>query len=106
MDKEIYSIISEYKKRLELSGVKINKIMLYGSYASGRANEESDLDLVIVSDSFKDMDLWERLSFLGRIRAGIRKPMEILGLTKEEFESEYGDMFMEGEVKSKGIEIK
>ena len=73
--------------------------------APGRAGEDSDLDLVVVSDSFRDMDLWERLCFLGRARKGINRPMEILGLTEEEFELEGKGTFIGNEVKSKGIEV-
>ena len=105
MDKQIYSIITEYKQRLEDSGVKVKKIVLYGSYAWGKAREESDIDLVVVSDDFKEMDLWERLCFLGHARIGIKRPMEILGFTEEEFLAEDAGTFIGDEVKSKGVEV-
>ncbi len=57
----------------------MKKIILYGSYVTGGAKEDSDLDLVVVSDDFKDMDLWDRLCLLGEARVEIRRPMEILG---------------------------
>ena len=105
MDKEIYSIIAKYKQKLEDSGVKVKKIILYGSYAWGKAREDSDIDLVVVSDDFKDMDLWERLCLLGRARIGIKKPMEILGFTEEEFLAEDTGTFIGDEVKLKGLEV-
>jgi predicted nucleotidyltransferase len=106
MDKGIHLIISEYRHKLEALGVKVQQIILYGSHTSGRAKEDSDIDLVVVSNDFKDMDLWERLCFLGRARIGIKKPMEILGLTEEEFTSENRGTFIGDEVKAKGVEIK
>ena len=106
MDRENYTIINEYRDRLESLGVEVKKIILYGSYASGTARKDSDLDLVVVSDDFRNMDLWERLWLLGQARAGIRKkPMEILGLTEEEYESDSIDTFIRDEVKAKGIEV-
>jgi predicted nucleotidyltransferase len=45
LDKEISHIIVEYKQRLEVLGVRVKKIILYGSYAEGRAKKDSDLDL-------------------------------------------------------------
>ena len=51
------------------------------------------------------MDLWERLCLLGRARKGIKRPMEILGLTEEEYESDQIDTFIRDEVKLKGIEV-
>ncbi|HHT9155594.1 MAG TPA: nucleotidyltransferase domain-containing protein [Candidatus Tripitaka sp. YC43] len=105
MDKEIHSIITEYRRKLETSGIKVKKIILYGSYASGEARENSDIDLVVVSNDFKEMDLWERLCLLGRARIGITRPMEILGFTEEEFEAERGGTFVGDEVKPGGVEV-
>lgn len=105
MDKEVNFIISKYKKRVEELGIKVKRIILYGSYAYGKPDEQSDIDLLVVSNDLKDMDLWERLCLLGRARIGIKKPMEILGITEEEF-AEIKDTFIGDEVKSKGVEIK
>jgi predicted nucleotidyltransferase len=105
MDKEISRLIKEYQQELEASGVKVKKIILYGSYASGKAGKDSDIDLVVVSDDFKNMDLWERLRLLGRARMGIKRPMEILGFTEEEFAEKPIGSFISDEVKSKGIVV-
>lgn len=42
---------------------------------------------------------------MGRARMGIKRPMEILGLTEEEFASEYSGTFIGDEVKSKGVVV-
>ena len=105
MDREDYMIIVKYRRKLETLGVKARKIILYGSHASGNAREDSDLDLVVVSDDFKSMDLWERLWLLGQARIDIERPMEILGLTEEEFDSDQCDTFIRDEVKAKGVEV-
>ena len=105
MDRENYNVITEYKDKLEALGIKVSKIILYGSHASGKAREDSDLDLVVVSDDLKDMDLWERLCLLGEARMGIKRPMEILGFTEEEYESDQCSSFVRDEVKAKGVEV-
>jgi predicted nucleotidyltransferase len=105
MDKEISRIINEYQRRLEASGVRVKKIILYGSHALGEAKKDSDIDLLVVSDDFKNMDLWERLCLLGRARIGIKRPMEILGLTEEELSEEHIGTFIRDEVKSKGVTV-
>lgn len=106
MDKQIYQVISDYKRRLESLGVNIGKVILYGSHAAGKAREDSDIDLVVVSDDFKNVDIWERLCLLGCARIGIKRPMEIMGLTEEELESDDNVTFIKDEIKSKGLEIK
>ncbi len=44
------------------------------------------------------MDLWERLCLLGRARLGIKRPMEIIGVTEEEFEKVLTGSFIGDEV--------
>jgi len=104
-EKEVHDTIAQYRKKLESMGIRPKKIILYGSHASGTAREHSDLDLVVVSDDLKDLDLWERLCLLGRARMGITKPMEILGFTEEEYESDQCSTFIRDEVKAKGVEV-
>ena len=105
MDKEINLIVNEYRKKLEVLGIKAKKIILYGSYAFGNAKVDSDLDLVVISNDFKNMDLWERMCILGRARIGIQRPMEILGFTEKEFAKENRGTFIGDEIKTKGVEI-
>ncbi len=106
VDRKNYNIIAKYRDEVESLGIRVKKIILFGSHASGIADESSDLDLVVISDDFKGMGIWERLCLLGEARIEIKKPMEILGLTEEEFEPERKGSFIGDEVKLKGIEIK
>ncbi|MBI4711919.1 MAG: nucleotidyltransferase domain-containing protein [Planctomycetes bacterium] len=105
MDKKIYNTITEYRQRLERLGIRIKKIILYGSGVSKNLRPDSDIDLVVISDSFKNMDTWERLSFLGRARIGINRPMEILGFTDKEYSNESKGTFIGDEVKAKGVAV-
>jgi len=52
-NEKINSVIPKIKKRIKKSfGDKVKKIILYGSYARGDYNKDSDVDiLVIVDDS-------------------------------------------------------
>ena len=47
---EIEHIVREFKQKIsELYGARLKKIVLYGSYARGQANDEhSDIDLAVV----------------------------------------------------------
>ncbi len=105
MDKEITHLIKEYQQKLESSGVRVKKIIIYGSHASGKSGKDSDIDLVVISDDFKNMDLWERLCLLGRARIGIKRPMEILGFTEEELAAQPIGSFIGDEVKPKGVVV-
>ncbi|MDI6760651.1 MAG: nucleotidyltransferase domain-containing protein [Candidatus Brocadiaceae bacterium] len=77
---------------LRESGINISKIILFGSQVKGRAVEESDIDMVIVSKDFKDKDIFERARLTKEAEImTIRKfmiPLDIITVTPEEFESE------------------
>jgi predicted nucleotidyltransferase len=47
---EIRNIIIDYKKALLEKNVPIKSIMLFGSQSNGKANSESDIDLLLIAD--------------------------------------------------------
>jgi len=62
----IDQIIQEVRVALEdLYGKRLVHLVLYGSYARGHAEEESDLDLLVVLDDFHDVG--EELERMGEI---------------------------------------
>jgi predicted nucleotidyltransferase len=50
-EKEVNTIIKIYIALLKASGISIERVFLYGSYARGEATDSSDIDLMIISDS-------------------------------------------------------
>jgi len=51
-DKRIEKTIKSYIEQLESIGVHVQQAILFGSYATGRYDEWSDIDLAIVSENF------------------------------------------------------
>jgi predicted nucleotidyltransferase len=51
--KQVINYLHKLLIQLELQGVKINKAFLYGSYAYGNPNEESDIDVALISEMFE-----------------------------------------------------
>lgn len=48
---EVEPILREFKNKVaKLYGDRLKEVILYGSYATGRANQDSDIDLAIVLD--------------------------------------------------------
>lgn len=74
--------------RILVSECKPERIVLFGSYANGTANEDSDLDLAIVKKT--DLPAHKRpIEFQKALRAGGQRwffPMDILVYTPEEME--------------------
>jgi predicted nucleotidyltransferase len=92
---EIREIVSRFAAEVEKLGVKPRTILLFGSYAAGTAREESDIDLVVVSEDFQNMNLRERLELLGLAAGRVYEPIEALGYTEAEIEAERQGTFLE-----------
>ncbi len=90
---QINKIISNYRRELTHTGIRVTAIYLYGSYVRGSAHEGSDIDLVIVSPDFKGRNIRERLELLGLASARILEPIQAYGLTPEEIEKHKLDSF-------------
>lgn len=54
IDKEVMEAIKKYIQEIS-KHYKIDAIILFGSYAKGTENENSDIDVAIVSSDFKDI---------------------------------------------------
>jgi uncharacterized protein len=63
-----------------------DKIFLFGSYATGQANEDSDIDLLIIKDTIEPRH--KRSIEIQRLLKGTKIPVDIKVYTNDEFESE------------------
>ena len=102
MDKNtVLEIISRFRKAIESRDITINKVILFGSYADGTFSEESDIDVIIVSDDFKGKNYWERIEILSDAIYKVFEPIEAVAMTSEEWEkkeSSIVDYAQNGEV--------
>ena len=93
--REIKLILDRYAAEIVKLGVTPQKVLLYGSYARGDAREDSDIDVIIVSEDFKLLNLRERLELLGLAAGRVFEPIEALGYTLDEFEASRKETFLE-----------
>jgi len=98
-EREIKIILSCYSAEIAKLGVVPHEILLYGSYARGNAREDSDIDVIVVSEDFKGMNLRERLELLGLAAGRVFEPIEAIGYTPEELEANKKESFLEEALK-------
>jgi predicted nucleotidyltransferase len=98
-EREIQEIIKKYKQEIEKLGISPQKIILFGSYAGGIPREDSDIDVIVIADDFKNMNLRERLELLGVAAGRVYEPIEALGYTQEELNSRMKETFLEAILK-------
>ena len=94
-EREIKEIISRYAVELEKLGITSQRILLYGSYAKRIAREDSDIDLLLISELFEVMNIRERLELLGIAAGKVFEPIEAFGYTPEEIEADKRGTFLE-----------
>lgn len=82
---QINKIIRNLVAILKRKGVRVNKLILYGSYANGNPNPDSDIDIAVISSSFDSKNLLERQELLGEAIFGIGEPVEAIGYSYKEF---------------------
>lgn len=88
--REIKRIIAQFKKRLGELGVEVSQIILYGSYAKGKPREFSDIDIAVVSPTFKKLDIFKRQEILSIAHHGFDEPIEPIGLTPDQIKEKNG----------------
>lgn len=84
------SKISEIVRRIA-SGYDPEKIILFGSYASGTASEDSDIDIFVVKDS--ELPRPQRTIQLRRMLLGAQIPMDLIVYTPNEVENEKDEKY-------------
>jgi len=84
---KIKNIVHMFIQELEKNNIHIKQAILFGSYASGRYNDWSDIDIALVSDSFTGHRFFDR-NKLRTIKLAISSAIEPLPFTPNEFNSD------------------
>jgi len=92
----INKFIEEIKKHY-----KITAIILFGSYAKGTENEDSDIDIAVISDDFDD--IYDSMAHLMGMTWEIDARIEPHPIKKKDFD-EVSDYFIK-EVIDTGIKV-
>ncbi len=72
-------------------GISVDKIVFFGSYVEGTAQEESDLDIIVVAESFEGKDIFERIELAAGIHRRLVKqlafPVDLLYYAPSEWKA-------------------
>lgn len=101
---KVKEIVKKYKNVLKGLGVNVDRVILYGSHARGRATKYSDIDLIVISEDFRKMNLRERLEILGIAAARIMMPIEAKGYTSKEVKTISRFSFLSGILRA-GVKV-
>ena len=98
---EIRRIVSALVDLLRQNDVPVEKVILYGSYAKGAPRDHSDLDIAVISPSFRGKKLIETQAELARILAKYLAVIEPVGYSPEALRTAEPETLL-GEIKRTG----
>lgn len=82
------------------------KVYIFGSYAWGNPTEDSDLDILVITDKFEDLSVGKRISLATDILFDYEFPIDLIVESKKEFElSQLQEDSLESYIGSKGVVV-
>ena len=88
MDKKaVVAIVERFAHELRSRGIQPQQVILYGSQAAGTATEDSDIDVVVISENFSGRSYWERIEVLTDAIYAVFAPLEAVAMTPEEWQA-------------------
>lgn len=94
-------VVREYVKVLKANNIKVEKAILFGSHASGRATDDSDIDIAIISPEFGG-DYVEEAVLLKKISEEVDLDISPRPYSLEEYRSAKRGQFLHDEILKKG----
>jgi predicted nucleotidyltransferase len=105
MDKgQAIKIIKKFVKALRQEGISVDRVILYGSCATGKVRPDSDIDVAIVSKDFGKDRLEEGMT-LYRIAGKVNAQLEPVPISIEAYRNDTWVPLIY-EIKAQGLELK
>ena len=101
--KEVVRILKEFHKAIEKEGIPVAKMVLYGSQATGRVRDDSDIDVAVISPVFGKNRIMNGTR-LFQIACGIDPRIEPIPLSVKEYERDTW-LPLIYEIRTNGIEV-
>lgn len=98
---EIKKLVKTLAAELERNRIKVSKIILYGSYAKGNPRDYSDIDIAIISPSFKGKRLLTIQEQLSKALSKYLAIVEPIGYSHDDFRIAAPETLL-GEIKKSG----
>lgn len=104
VEEKVEQIIHRFVEILVKKGIRIDQVILYGSYASGNMKRYSDIDLAIISPDF-GKDKFEESKLLLQTAWRIDPRLQPVPISSESF-NEKNWVPLIHQIKASGIEVK
>lgn len=102
--RQITILIRRYVAALEGRGIPVERVILFGSHASGHPDEWSDIDIAVISPQFDTLSLLERYEQLGLANRDLHAPLDIVGFSPSQVAQCEPESFL-AEILRTGVEV-
>lgn len=99
---DVQEKVLQFGRSLKRSGIPINKLVIFGSYAKNKATKESDIDVCVVSPNF-GKDQIDEMQYLFKARRNIDGRIEPYPVSIDEYRELESPLIWE--IKKYGFEI-
>lgn len=90
---EVEASIGAFVKALSM-GLRIDAIILYGSYVSGAPRAWSDFDVAVISPDFEGVPMWRRQEMLAEQSGGTEPRISPIGYPASEYHNPRAGSFL------------
>ncbi len=94
VDKSIVNVVKNYLEVVN-EYIPVHQGVIFGSYAAGRADYWSDIDLLVISERFDHESVREDINLLWRIAARADNRIEPIPVGLRQFENDDGSAILE-----------
>ena len=95
VNQAVVTVIQDYIQEVKKRGVRISKAVLFGSYAKGKENPDSDIDLLLVGPDFDPRPSRALVAELWRARAKTDSRIEPVAVGNKCWEEDDADLLIE-----------
>jgi predicted nucleotidyltransferase len=102
--RQITTLIRRYIVALEARGISVERVILFGSHASGHPDEWSDIDIAVISPKFDTLSLLERYEQLGLANRDLQAPLDVVGFSSTQVTNCEPESFL-AEILRTGVDV-
>ncbi len=104
-ESEALELVKDFKKRIAKK-FGIERIILFGSFATGRTHKWSDIDLLVISNKIrKKSKFMSKLSWEWHVEQEKDFPVDFICYTPKEFEKMKNEVTIVRQALEEGIEV-
>lgn len=100
---EVIKLIKNFKNKIK--NIKLDKVILFGSYSKGTQKRGSDIDLLVISNDFENIKSFKRANDL-YLNWDIDIDIDFICLTNEELRIKKNQIGIVSEALKTGVVIK